>query len=104
VLVAIEQVSVAPPLAPEPLFVAHCVVAAYAPLFTDTSQVHEYVGVPVEGRVDCTVSIWFTSSIVALTVGVVGAVSALFTVTVDDAPDVCVSGVLALSVTRNSKL
>jgi hypothetical protein len=58
----------------------------------------------VEDKVDCTVSTWFTSSAAALTVGVVGAVSALFTVTVEDAPDAWVSGVSALSVTRNSKL
>jgi hypothetical protein len=57
----------------------------------------------VEGRVDWTVSAWFASKVVALTVGVVGAVSALLTVTVEDEPDVWVSGVPALSVTRNSK-
>jgi hypothetical protein len=37
--------------------------------------------------------------VVALTVGVVGAVSALLTVTVEDADDVFTSGVVALSVT-----
>jgi hypothetical protein len=62
------------------------------------------VDVPVDGRVDCTVSAWFASIVVALTAGVVGAVSALFTVTVEETPDVCVSGVVALSVTWSSNL
>jgi hypothetical protein len=58
----------------------------------------------VEVRVDWTVSAWFTSSAVALTVGTLGGVSAVYTVTVDDAPEVCVSAEVALSVTLNSKL
>jgi hypothetical protein len=43
----------------------------------DMSQTQEYVGAPVRARVDWTVSAWFTSSAVALTVGTLGAVSAV---------------------------
>ena len=58
--------------------------------------------VPVDGIVPCTVNTWFTSSAVALTVGAAAAVSAVLTVTVADAADVVVSGVVALSVTFSS--
>jgi hypothetical protein len=70
----------------------------------DTSQAHAYGDVPVDVRVDWTVSAWLTSSAIALTVGVEGAVSALLTVTAGDMIDVWVSGEVALSVTFNSKL
>jgi hypothetical protein len=43
-----------------------------------------------------------TSNAVALTVGAAGAVNVECTVTVGEAVDVCVSGVVALSVTCSS--
>ena len=57
---------------------------------------------PVDGIVPVTVNAWLTSNAVALTVGAAGAVSAECTVTVEEAPDVDVSDVVALSVTCNS--
>jgi hypothetical protein len=87
---------------PDPLLDVHCVAAAYAPPLTDTNQLYEYGEVPVEGIMPLTVSAWFTSSAVAETVGAAGAVSCDATVTVEDAADVAVSGVLAESVTWSS--
>jgi len=98
-----KQVSVAPAEAPDPPLTAHWVAAAYEPPFTDTSQVQEYGAVPVTGTVPVRASAWLTSSAVALPIGVPGAVKADATVTKEDAPEVCVSAEVALSVTCNSK-
>ena len=49
-----------------------------------------------------TVNAWLTSNAVALTVGAAGAVSPECTVTVGEAVDVAVTGVVALSVTFSS--
>jgi hypothetical protein len=87
---------------PVPLFVAQKVETAYAPPFTETIQLYEYGEVPVDGIAPVTVSAWFTSSAVALTVGAAGAVSCETTLTVEDAADVAVSGVFAESVTLSS--
>ena len=57
---------------------------------------------PVDGIVPVTVNAWLTSNAVALTVGAAGAVSAECTVTVGEAVDVAVTGVVALSVTFSS--
>jgi hypothetical protein len=59
---------------------------------------------PVEGMIAVTVSVWSRSNFAALMDGVDAAVSAELTVIVEDAEDVVVSGVEALSVTLSSKL
>jgi hypothetical protein len=58
----------------------------------------------LDDSVDWTVSAWFTSRAVALTVGRLDAVRAVYTVTVEDAPEVWSSGVTELSVICSSKL
>jgi hypothetical protein len=56
----------------------------------------------VDGIVPVTVNAWPALTDVALTAGAVGAVNAELTVTVEDAAELCVSGVVALSVTWSS--
>lgn len=101
----IEQVSVAPGAAPVPLPIAQTVAGPYALPFTETSHVHAYEAVPVEGIVPTTVRVCVTWGAVAFTVGAAGAVSAEFTVTVGEAVEVALSGPAPLLSTRvSSKL
>ena len=98
----------APPAAPDPLGVAHCdtVAALYVvPPFVLYIHCHEYVDVPVLGIVAVNVEVcpWSTTAFDVI-VGAAGAVRAEWTVTVEDAADVVLSGVVALSVTCSSKL
>jgi hypothetical protein len=99
---AIEQVSVAPPEAPDPELVAHRLVLANAPPLRETSHCQAYGDVPLDGTLEVTESTWSASSEVALGEGVEAAVSAELTVTAADAGDVAVSGVVAPSVTFSS--
>ena len=94
----------APALAPLPLADApHCAAETNDPLSTETSHCQEYVAVPVDGIVPDTVSNWSASKEVALGVGARGARSAVLTVTVEDAVEISISAVVALSVTFSSK-
>ena len=95
---ATEQVSWAPAEAPDPLFTAHCVEEAYAPLFMLVSHCHAYGDVPVDGIMPLTPRVWSTSSFVAETVGADGAVSWVLNVAVPEAVLVVVTGVDAWSV------
>ena len=94
----IEHVSVSLTPAPVPLFTAHTVASAYPPLSSWTIHCQAIVAVPVPESVLVTVNAWLTSSAVALGEGVLGAVSAVLTVTLPLAVDVVVDGVDAESV------
>jgi hypothetical protein len=103
VLPEIAHRTVLPTFWPVPLLTAHCVAGVYGPLLVEISHSYENNGVPDDGIVPVTVSVWAASIIGAETVGVAGAVSGDDTTTVGDAGDVVVSGVLAPSVTWSSK-
>jgi hypothetical protein len=58
--------------------------------------------VPVPEIVPVTISVWLALNVVVLGEGASGAVSSECTVTGEEADDVCVSGVEALSVISSS--
>ena len=98
-----EHDSVADADAPMPLFgvwqTAIAFAAVNAPPLMLVRNCHEYGDVPVDGIMPLTVSAWSESSLVALTIGAEGSVSAGATITFADELDV--STVLGGNVTRN---
>jgi hypothetical protein len=82
---------------------ARLVPALHAPLLAGLEyHSYEYVGVPPPSwdvrTIDCPLSMFGAAGVTA------PAERAALIVTVGDAPDVCISGVVALSVAFNSKL